>query len=148
MPNWNEDKTGIRLFYVQKTGNVYEYDGTLLGTGAAGHGKGKNNPDMQGVRGHAPDPAGPLPVGFYTIDDPVNHPRLGPMAMQLLPFPDNEMFGRSGFFMHGFSTRDYENSSDGCICQNANVRQRVIDYPSEIIQVVATETHAALLFNK
>lgn len=95
--------------YEQPTGKLWDGD-KLVAIGWAGHLEGKNNPNMQGAKG-----VGPLPVGWYTIDDPLEGTHLGPVAFPLTPDQSNEMFGRSGFFIHGASATHPEMSSDGCI---------------------------------
>lgn len=108
--------------YEQSTGKLTDANGTLVGTGIAGQGLGLNNPDMQEVHN-----VGPIPRGRYTITAPYTHPHLGPLTMNLLPFSDNEMFGRSDFRIHGFSYAHPELSSEGCITQQRSARQIVAD---------------------
>lgn len=103
-----------------------------LGSGWAGndsrpgvnpdHVQGRNNPAMQAVHN-----IGPLPQGWYTLDEPITHPHLGPLAFPLIPDPANEMFGRGGFFIHGASSADPLNSSEGCIIMPHDVRARLAE---------------------
>ena len=96
--------------YRQSDGEL-SHDGTVVGTGYAGMPPdGKNNPDAQEIHD-----VGPLPRGTYTILESRMDPKLGPCAMQLAPDPDNEMFGRSGFFMHADSAAHPGRASEGCI---------------------------------
>lgn len=78
----------------------------------AGNGEGKNNPEMEKVK-----EIGPLPKGSYLIMPPVDHPRLGPFALRLIPDETNHMYGRSDFWVHGPSKNPsrYGNESKGCI---------------------------------
>jgi hypothetical protein len=108
------------LFYIRDNGTWFTSVGEspdaedLLFAGCyAGMDVGKNNVAMQGVHN-----IGPLPAGIYTIGlMAIRHP-LGP-AMSLTPDPGNEMFGRSGFFIHLDNPAHPGFSSDGCIvCQN------------------------------
>jgi hypothetical protein len=105
--------------YEIKTGKLFTDDG-LVGVGWAGHSEGKNNPDMQNVR-----ETGPLPVGIYTVGDPINSPRLGPLAFPLTPDPSNKMYGRSGFYLHAPSISHPAMSSDGCIIMVRAVREHL-----------------------
>lgn len=104
--------------YSQSKGRLVEADGALVGIGIAGQGAGLNNPVMQGVHN-----IGPLPQGFYTIQAPYHHPKLGPVTMDLVPDINNEMFGRSLFRIHGFA--EHEPSSEGCITQHRPARDYV-----------------------
>lgn len=106
--------------YEQATGKFYDDTPTLIGTGWAGHLDGRNNPDMQDVKG-----IGPLPKGTYVIGDPLNDTHLGPLAFPLTPDPANTMFGRSAFFIHGASAVHPALSSDGCIIQPHDTRELI-----------------------
>lgn len=120
----------MSLIYNQTTGELKDGE-TLLGIGWAGRGEGKNNPDMQFVR-----ETGPLPQGFYTIESPVTHPRLGPLAFHLRPDPENEMHGRDAFFIHGPSKSHYGQESKGCIIQLRAVRIQLERYVGQKLQVI------------
>lgn len=91
----------------QSTG-ILSHDGIEVAQGYAGKGIGKNNPEMQNVH-----QVGPLPRGVYVIGEPVNTDKLR-YALPLFPDPQNEMFGRSAFFMHGENPATPGASSDGC----------------------------------
>jgi hypothetical protein len=89
----------------------------ISATGYSGHGDGMNNPQMQAVKGQ-----GPLPLGSYTIGDPLDPPdHLGPLAMPLTPDVGNCMFGRSAFFIHGDNPALDHTASDGCV---------ILDHPT------------------
>lgn len=109
--------------YEQYSGNLYyPRDNTLAATGYAGGNEGKNpegvnNPDMQGIKG-----VGPLPVGNYTFGEPVEHSKLGPFAIPLIPDSENNMLGRGGFYMHGDTTPS-GNASEGCIIMPRSIRE-------------------------
>lgn len=105
------------IFYEREAGM---FSGAVaLGGCYAGMDIGKNNVAMQSVHD-----VGPLPAGVYTIGPLMIHPpgdplrHLGP-CMMLTPDPANEMFGRSGFFIHLDNPAHPGFSSNGCIvCQN------------------------------
>lgn len=102
--------------YSQSTGEFSRL-GRVLCIGYSGNGAGLNNPDMQNVRMH-----GPLPRGTYTIQPPSVHPKLGPVAMALLPYSTNQMFLRGDFFLHGDNSEMNHTASDGCIILPHEVR--------------------------
>jgi hypothetical protein len=100
--------------------------------------KGKNNPDMDGVAN-----IGPLPLGDYTIrwlsdEEAKAHAHLGPMLAELIPDAQNDMKGRSGFFIHG-AARDphrHGQESRGCTVLERIPRQAVKDSGETSVRVV------------
>jgi hypothetical protein len=121
--------------YVQRTGNLYDTNKRLVGTGYSGDGPGLNNPLMQDVHR-----VGPIPVGRYLIGpskDPIDH--LGPIAMPLVPLAGNVLFGRSAFFMHGDNASVNHTASLGCIVMLKSVRILVRDSYVRELDVVAEE---------
>lgn len=106
--------------YDQASGTLTTPDGSPLCQGYSGAGEGKNNPAMQNVHD-----VGPIPQGTYWIEAPFNSPAHGPFAMPLNPSPSNEMFGRSGFLMHGDSLEHPGCASEGCIIMPPEVRHTV-----------------------
>jgi hypothetical protein len=106
--------------YEQATGRLLEDDGKVIGLGWAGHLQGRNNPEMQIVKG-----VGPLPKGKYIVENPENGTHLGPLAFPLTPDPTNKMFGRDAFFIHGASAEHPALSSDGCIIQGRIAREYI-----------------------
>lgn len=116
--------------FEQHTGNLM-YDGKVIAAGYSGHGDGKNSEQMQ----HVPN-VGPIPQGHYTIGKPFDSPSHGPFAMHLEPFPQNQMFGRSGFLIHGDSVKLPGSASEGCIILGRNVRQAVWDSADRTLRVV------------
>jgi lipoprotein-anchoring transpeptidase ErfK/SrfK len=100
---------------------------TLIGKGYAGHGTGLNNPEMQNLHN-----TGPLPEGNYTIGkqgttivyDAYGRPRSLSGAMRLTPNPNNQMYGRQGFLIHG-GNFNAMTSSQGCIVLPLNVRNQI-----------------------
>lgn len=105
---WQMSQSTGEVFYVDNaTEEVY-----LQGAGYSGHGEGLNNPEMQDVPN-----VGPIPEGDYTIGpERTNVTGNGTVlrnSMRLTPFPENEMFDRAGFLMHG-GNMELMNSSRGC----------------------------------
>jgi len=107
------------FIYEQSTGRLY-YGLSMMGTGYAGAPSGKNNPAMQNVPN-----VGPLPEGWYTIEPPTNSTHCGQEAFPLRPDAANQMFGRSGFFLHGDDIAHPGAGSDGCIVPSPPVRDAV-----------------------
>lgn len=111
----------MSYLYKQSTGQ-FIHNGAQLAVGYSGNGEGLNNPAMQNVRMH-----GPIPQGKYTVQPPSVHPKLGPVAMALLPWSTNTMFLRGDFFLHGPHANDQHDSSDGCIILPHDVRVAVAE---------------------
>jgi hypothetical protein len=95
--------------FKQSTGEVL-HNGVHLGRAYSGHGAGINNPALQGV----PD-VGPIPVGWYTIGAPFQHPHAGQLCMRLTPNPGTDTKGRAGFMWHGDNLANNRTASEGCI---------------------------------
>jgi len=106
-------------YYSQRLGTLNQ-DGVYVAKGYAGHPPHVNDPTAQAIHN-----VGPLPQGFYTIGAMFDSPSLGPDIMALIPDQDNEMFGRSGFYMHGDNPRHVGFSSDGCIIMAHLIRLQV-----------------------
>ena len=110
--------------YEQNTGlfALYAPDGSVSfrTRGYAGRGIGRNQHIHQITPG-----VGPLPCGDYSIGEPVDHPRLGPLALPLRPHPYNKMFGRRGFFIHGDNEKN--DASHGCIILPRAARALVVE---------------------
>jgi hypothetical protein len=122
--------------YSQSTGQLSDADGNLVATGYSGGNCGKNpdgvnNPALQ-------DQAciGPLPQGFYGLGVPQDNPRLGPYAIPLTPDATNEMYGRSGFFVHGDTSAMDRSASEGCIIMPRTVREQMYNSQDHTLQVV------------
>ena len=100
--------------------------------GYSGAPEGKNNPAKQSV-----PMVGPIPQGTYVIGTPFDSPEHGPHAMHLSPDPANDMFGRSGFLMHGDSIEHPGCASEGCIIMPRDVREQVSASPDKLLAVLA-----------
>jgi Protein of unknown function (DUF2778) len=105
--------------YSQSTGQL-GHNGADVATGYSGHAEGLNNPASQNVA-----MVGPCPQGIYSIGHAQTHPHLGPVAMELQPAAGNEMFGRSGFFIHGDNQQMDHTASDGCLIFDRDTRAKV-----------------------
>lgn len=118
--------------YAQASGQLLNPNGALAGTGYAGRDACKNKPDDQ-----CKADLGPLPCNSYTIGPAMDHPRLGPIAMPLVPDDTSKMCGRSAFYIHGDSNSHPGEASDGCIIMARDIRQRVSNSNDRKLMVVS-----------
>lgn len=105
--------------YRIKSGELLQ-DGSHVGSGYSGQPECKNDPNMCSVRD-----AGPIPPGLYTIGEPTDTKTHGPFVLPLTPDESNEMFGRSGFLIHGDSVSKPGTASHGCIIMPRAVREAI-----------------------
>lgn len=106
--------------YQQSTGFLTQ-NGRRVAQGYAGKGPGKNNSGMESTPN-----IGPLPKGKYTIiGHPFTHPHTGQYSIRLQPHPGNSMYGRSGFLIHGDSSKHPGSASNGCIILPMHMRQQI-----------------------
>jgi hypothetical protein len=109
--------------YEQTTGRLTRNNQPVGECGYSGFEDGKNNPAMQ-----AEVDCGPIPRGRYTIGPvefvDVDGPH-GPFVLPLTPDPANEMFGRSGFLIHGDSLAHPGCASRGCIIVPRPTREAI-----------------------
>lgn len=122
--------------YSQSDGRLYAPDGTHAATcysggGGGSHPEAVNNHSMQDQKG-----IGPLPTGFYTFGDVVDHSQLGPCAITLIPDSRNTMYGRGGFYIHGDNQAMNHSASDGCIIAPRNVRDEIVSSGDKQLAVV------------
>jgi hypothetical protein len=110
--------------YFQLSGELH-HNGNFITRGWAGKLNGYKNPLAQDQHN-----IGPLPCGFYTIGKGYEHRELGLVTMNLTPDPENEMFGRSDFRIHGSSEKEPLLSSEGCIILMRLIREAV-DYDTD-----------------
>jgi hypothetical protein len=117
--------------YAQKTGNLLQ-DGKLVATGYSGGGEGKNDPSMQAVHD-----VGPIPQGNWTISGPpINTAEHGPFVLTLTANQGTNLFGRSGFLMHGDSVTAPGTASKGCIIMPRTAREQVWNSGDTDLEVV------------
>lgn len=111
-------RSGLLLFGVGINGFTFQC--------YSGAGEGKNNPAMQDVVD-----IGPIPCGIYDQGEVEMESEHGTFAIPLIPRPENEMFGRSGFMLHGDSLINPGNASKGCIVHSPQ-RDRETVYGTKI----------------
>jgi len=117
--------------FEQATGWWLDPTGEIIFKSAyAGRDAGKNNPDMQDVKG-----VGPLPRGLYRASEPADDSVVGKYAMRLTPSPTNEMYGRNSFFLHGDSQEHPGLASHGCIVLPPALRRMFWESGDHMIQV-------------
>lgn len=114
------------------------FEGSVLVDGDCYSGafpEGFNDPTKTAI----PD-MGPIPEGLYTIcGPPYEDTEHGPYILRLEPDPNNAMFGRVGFLLHGkpLPPRDIRTGSEGCICARSVTRQRVYGSGDTKLQVIS-----------
>jgi hypothetical protein len=112
-------------------------DGKFVSRGYSGHGRGKNNPALQGVVG-----VGPIPAGRWRIGAPYDSDRVGRYALRLeavdaKPGDDvEERTGRGAFRIHGDSVSAPGTASHGCIILPRAVREAIWKSGDRDLEVV------------
>ena len=117
--------------YVQKTGELWDGGGVLVGIGYSGHGDSLNNPADEALHNR-----GPIPCGEYAVLSPRTTVKHGPCVLPLRPGLENRMYGRDGFLIHGDSIKKPGTASLGCIIMARAVRQRIWDSGDHELKVV------------
>jgi hypothetical protein len=132
--------------FVQNTGELF-HDGLREAQGYSGYNnpetgqQGKNNPDLQNI----PE-VGPIPVGKYTIGSPHDTLTHGPFVLPLQPDAGNQMFGRTGFLIHGDSVVEPGTASRGCVILSRAMRNDIAlsgDKSLRVMSGIATDTEVA-----
>lgn len=116
--------------YKQSAGEMISPIG-VIANGYSGYDIGENNPELQDT-----PKIGPIPQGIYTIGPEYHDPEKGPFVMRLTPDPDNEMFGRSGFLIHGDSTKNDDSASEGCIVLGPMTRRQIAASNDKTLTVI------------
>lgn len=104
----------------QSTGEL-SHDGKAIGRGYSGHAEHANQPRDQALA-----MLGPIPRGRYTFENWRDDPTKGKIVCNLVPDPANEMYGRSGFMLHGDNAALNRTASEGCMIQEQAVRLLVL----------------------
>jgi Protein of unknown function (DUF2778) len=113
------DKGTDMLTWDQSAGTMSR-DGTLLGRGYSGKGRGINNPAMQSASG-----VGPLPQGVYNLRAVKDSPNTGPFTIVIEPAAGTDTLGRSAFRIHGDNCLANQSASHGCIILPRVVREAI-----------------------
>lgn len=124
--------------YKVSTGELFGPAGSLVSKGYSGHGKGRNNPKLQGVKG-----VGPLPLGMWRIGEMYDSERVGRNAIKLYavdatPNDDtHDATGRGAFRVHGDNVRGDGSASNGCLIFPRPVRLQLAKHKGAILNCVA-----------
>lgn len=112
----------MHVWYYSISRGVFSgaFDDTPLYPAYSGQGISRDNPDHISIAGF-----GPIPPGLYRCLNPRDHPTLGRGAVPLEPHRTTQVFGRSGFFIHGDNGRDDKSASRGCIVTQFAARGRI-----------------------
>lgn len=106
-------------------------DGVPMGAGYSGHGDGLNNPAEEKDKG-----IGPIPAGNWQIGTAFHHPHLGPCVMHLSA--EGDVFGRTGFFIHGDNREANHTASHGCIILGPHLRHLISESGDRMLSVTHT----------
>lgn len=122
--------------FIQKTGELIDASGEVWADGYSGAPGAVNDPEKQNIRN-----VGPIPCGWYSMEAPVDTPDHGPYVIWLKPDPENQMFGRENFGMHGDQLEHpgMELASHGCIVAPIIARRRAWTSSDRRLQVVPGE---------
>lgn len=117
--------------YEQSSGRIVKEGFGILATGYSGAMGYKNDPAMQHIENK-----GPIPCGRYTIQSPRDTTTHGPYVLPLIPDPDNKMWDRGNFMIHGDSIERPGFASTGCIVLPKFARERIWQSGDHDLQVV------------
>lgn len=104
--------------YKQSSGEL-SFKGNVEGTGYSGKGEGLNKPDKEDVPN-----VGPIPRGEWSIGDPYDDKKKGPVVMALTPV-GHDARKRTGFLIHGDNKDMNKTASNGCIILSKELRQKI-----------------------
>lgn len=124
--------------YHSDTG-VLEHNGVVIGRGYSGHAPNSSGVPPDGINNpllEADPDVGPIPRGQYAIGKFFNDSEKGPIVADLIPLPQIQTFGRSGFMMHGDNVEMDETASLGCIIMAHDIRANVASSGDTALQVV------------
>lgn len=117
-------------FFSQRSGHLF-HGQQFVANGYSGAPGYLDNPDDQQLKDK-----GPLPVGLYIIEPPIEkHPKLGLFVLPLNPSLSNQMYGRSGFYIHGDNALGNGSASEGCIIMPHDARVAIWASNDHVITV-------------
>ena len=114
----------------QEQGDLLDPSGKIVSVGYSGA-VGFQSPLDQDIHNK-----GPIPQGHYTIEAPENTDTHGPYVLALTPGIDNDMFGRSGFLIHGDKIGAPGTASEGCIILPRDVREAIWQSGDHELEVI------------
>ena len=117
--------TGVvrELVYDQRKGIIWYREGDetkRLGKGYSGHPPYVNAQEAEALKAR-----GPIPRGRYRVVLLGDLVRFGPMVLALTPLKGTELFGRSGFLIHGDNSYGNNSASHGCIILSRGIRDGI-----------------------
>lgn len=119
-------------YYSQATGELKNDNGKLVATGYSGLGPsfndGRNNPDMETIKGAGPIPRGLWKIGTFSYSDNV-----GPVSAHLSPI-NHDAHGRTAFMIHG--NNQTNNASHGCVILDRPTREKIRDSGDDSLMVM------------
>jgi hypothetical protein len=123
----------------QEAGKWWNDGGVLLGVGYSGGDCGSAPENVNSPLAQSFACSGPIPQGLYTIGAPQDTIVHGPYVLPLTPDPANQMYGRSGFLVHGDSVLypGQKAASEGCIVLPKTVRQQIWESGDRDLKVVS-----------
>lgn len=116
--------------YKISTGEISQ-DGNVVARGYSGQPECKNDPSKCEIHNK-----GPIPPGRYAIGEPHDTKTHGPFVLPLTPDEANEMYGRSGFLIHGDSVVHPGTASEGCIILPRNTRNAISESGDTELEVI------------
>lgn len=105
----------MSMIYEQSSGEL-TINGNFVGRGYSGRGIHRNKTTSEHIENY-----GPLPRGRYSMIYIGHHK--GPVNIRLKPMPENQMYGRGLFLIHGDDR--YNDASEGCIILKLEIRKRI-----------------------
>jgi len=111
--------------------------GKVVARGYSGKGKGKNNPEMEGVRA-----TGPIPRGKWRMVSLYDSKNVGPYTITVHALDGtrddrHDATGRSAFRIHGDSVSTPGSASKGCIILPRAIRELMWESGDRDLEVVA-----------
>lgn len=122
VPGGDKDTEGLGRFFINNSMNTLS---CYSGGGPNGYVEYRDNPLAESKEG-----LGPIPEGEYTmtlLNDGGDYENKGPLVIGLTPSPKNNMYGRSGFLIHGDNALVNFTASDGCIIAPHNLRAYLVN---------------------
>lgn len=121
---------GMGVFiYDQSTGNFGRSQITWA-TGYSGKGKAKNDPRRETLKS-----LGPIPRGKWIIGHATDSKTTGPFVLPLSP-KDHNAHGRTAFQIHGDSSSNPGDASNGCIVLPRHIREHIAASGEIVLHVV------------
>jgi len=125
--------------YEIRSGKFYEDSGGLIAIGYSGGNKGENPGAVNNASLISVPFVGPIPPGIYDINAPRDDPHTGKYTLDLVADPDNQMYGREGFRIHGDNPRLNKSASEGCIILPRSIREQIWMSGDHTLRVLIAE---------